>query len=270
MQKKTQSVEAIWRKYDEDEQRLTAEVSQRMLDLGQLSPGMKVLDIATGRGEPAVPAAHRVAPQGKVVGIDLDETMLKMANERAVREGVSNLELQVGNAETLAEWVSDPFDIALSRWGLMYFQNPVKALTAIRQVVRPGGKLIAALWAEAERVAYYTLPRSIVARHLPVPEIDPESPNTFRFGEEWRLRRDFEAAGWIIDSIEEIDVTVMEAVDSEGLIEWTRCFGMNRLLAGASDEVQKRWEKDLVEACQPCFRQGAYRLGGITRLVVAR
>ena len=93
--------EQVWRRYDGIEQRLTASLSERMLDLAALRPGMRVLDLATGRGEPAVRAAHRVGPAGSVLGMDHSEAMLHMAAERVALEGLSNLALNVANIESL-------------------------------------------------------------------------------------------------------------------------------------------------------------------------
>src|SRR6185295_19946206 len=78
--------EEIWRRYDAVESRLTAQLSERMLDLAGLEPGMHVLDLATGRGEPALRAARRVGPRGLVVGVDLSDALLQMAKEKADRE----------------------------------------------------------------------------------------------------------------------------------------------------------------------------------------
>ena len=75
------TLEEIWRQYDAIESRLTAPLSERMLDLAGLQRGMHVLDLATGRGEPALRAASRVGSQGSVLGVDLSGAMLRMARE---------------------------------------------------------------------------------------------------------------------------------------------------------------------------------------------
>ncbi len=131
------TLEEIWRKYDGVEQRLTAPVSERMLDLAKLRPGMRVLDLASGRGEPAVRAAHRVAPTGAVLGVDLSEEMLRMARERAAREGLSNLDFRALNAELLEGVPTGHYHAALARWSLMYFDSPVAALSAARRAMVP-------------------------------------------------------------------------------------------------------------------------------------
>ncbi|MDB4932802.1 MAG: 2-heptaprenyl,4-naphthoquinone methyltransferase [Myxococcaceae bacterium] len=80
------TADEVWRTYDAAEARLTAPLCTRMLDLARVGPGMRVLDLAAGRGEPAIAAAHRVGPVGSVLGVDLSADMLAMAAERAARE----------------------------------------------------------------------------------------------------------------------------------------------------------------------------------------
>jgi SAM-dependent methyltransferase len=261
--------EEIWRKYDRAEARLTAPLSERMVELAGLRPGMRVLDLATGRGEPAILAAQRVAPGGSVLGVDCSASMLEMARERATREGVSNLELRVLDAELLEGVPTAHFDATLARWGLMYMASPVAALKAARRAMRPKGLLVAAVWAEPARVPYFTLPRRVLERHRPLPAIDPEAPGTFRYADVERLRRDFIDAGLCVDRVEEMDVPVMEAESSSELAAWARAFGLARLLEGLPDDVQRAWEEDLASAAEPLRKDGFIRLGGVTRIVVA-
>lgn len=261
--------EEIWRRYDDTEQRLSAPLSERMLDLADLRPGMRVLDLATGRGEPAVRAAHRVGPTGTVLGVDISETMLQMARGRADREGLSNLELRATSAESLGGIPPAHFDRTLARWGLMYLDSPVAALSAARRVMVPRGVLVAAVWAEPERVSYFTLPRRVLGKYVSLPPIDPEAPGTFRYADVGRIHRDFTAAGLTIEHVEEQEVAVMEAETGEELVAWTRAFGLTRLMNGLPEEIQRSWEAELVRAAEPLWQDGRVRLGGVTRLVVA-
>lgn len=265
----TRSAELIWRRYDAMEQRLSAPLSERMLDLAELRPGMRVLDLATGRGEPAARAAKRVAPSGLVLGIDIACPMLAMARERADREGISNLELRLASAETLDGVPSHHFDVVLSRWGLMYLDAPVAALAAARRALVRGGTLVAALWAEPDLVSYFTLPRRALARLVPVPVEPPDAPGVFRFADPSIIARDFADGGFDIAHVETIDVDVMEAASDADLIAWVRAFGLDRLLRGLPPETQQAWERSFVADAQPLRRDGMFRLGGRCRLVVA-
>src|SRR4051794_18072454 len=205
------SAEEVWRRYDRMEARLTAPLSERMLDLAGVGPGMRVLDLATGRGEPAIAAAHRVGPSGSVLGVDLSESMLAMARERAARESLTNLELRVMNAASLEGIPTAYFDSTLIRWGLMYMDSPVDALVGARRAMVPGGVLVIAVWAEPERVPYFTLPRRVLEKYRPVPPIDPASPGTFRYAEPERLQRDLQLADLHVEHVEELELPVMEA-----------------------------------------------------------
>src|SRR5207249_11153897 len=108
-----------------------------------------------------------------------------------------------------------------------------------------GGVLVAALWAEPERVSYFTFPRSVLAKHKSLPAIDYESPGTFRYSELDRIRRDFTAAGLTIKHVEEMDVDVMEAETGADVVAWTRAFGLTRLLNDLPEETQRAWENEL-------------------------
>src|SRR5215218_1660338 len=173
-----------WRSYAEMEARLTAAVSERMLDLAGLAPGMRVLDIASGSGEPALAAARRLGLSGHVLATDLVPSVLKLAKERAAHAGVTNIEFRVADAETL-EVPEASFDVATVRWGLMYIPDAAGALARIRRALRPGGALVVAAWAAPEQVSF-TLPRRILARHRELPPVAPDAPAVSRFGEPGR------------------------------------------------------------------------------------
>ena len=263
------SAEEAWRRYDKMEARLTAPLSERMLDLARIEAGMRVLDLATGRGEPAIRAAHRVGKTGSVFGVDLSESMLQMARERATLEGISNLELRAMNVELLDGIPNAHFHAALMRWGLMYLDSPVAALSAARRTLLPGGLFVAAVWAEPERVQYFTLPKNVLGRMVPLPPIDLEAPGTFRYSDMRRLQQDFATAGFAIQQIEEIEVDVMEADSAEELIAWTRIFGLSRLLKDLPDEIQLAWEAQMHIEAETLRRNDVIRLNGTTRIVVA-
>ena len=262
--------EEVWRRYDSIESRLTAPVSERMLDLAGIGPGMRVLDLATGRGEPALRAARRVGPDGLVLGIELADGLLQMAKEKARRSGLSNLDLRSANAESVHDIPTDHFHAATVRWGLMYMAAPVAALVNARQALLPTGVLVAALWAEPERVPYYTLPRRLLERYRALPRIDPEAPGTFRYATLERVVRDFGRAGFMVDHVEEMNVTVFEAETDMDIVDWVRALGMTELLNDLPERDQHAWEIELTSAVRRAGSGGPLRLGGVTRIVRGR
>jgi ubiquinone/menaquinone biosynthesis C-methylase UbiE len=262
--------EEVWRKYDSMESRLTAPVSERMLDLAGIGPGMRVLDLATGRGEPALRAAQRVGPEGLVMGIELADELLQIAKEKARRSGLANLDLRAANAESVHDIPTGHFHAATVRWGLMYMAAPIAALVNARRALSPTGVLVAALWAEAERVPYYTLPRRLLERYRTLPRIDPEAPGTFRYATLEQVVRDFGQAGFMIDHVEEMDVTVFEAETEMDIIDWVRALGLAALLNDLPERDQRAWEIELTSAVRRTGSGGPLRLGGVTRIVRAR
>ncbi|MDB5219966.1 MAG: methyltransferase protein [Myxococcaceae bacterium] len=260
-----------WRRYDDDEQRLSAHVSERMLDLAGLRPGSRVLDIATGRGEPALRAAARVAPDGVVVGTDVSDEMLDFARARAAALAVTNLDLRVSDGETLAAVPERGFDAALCRWGLMFFAHPGHALAALRRRLRSGHPLVAAVWAEPERVSWWSMPRVVLARQVTLPAIDVTGPGPFRYAAAETFRADLADAGFSVEHEEEVATPVMESATPDGVVDWCLAFGLARLLAEQPPAVGEAWRRDiLVEAARYRDADGMYRLGGVTRVVVGR
>ena len=262
--------EEVWRRYDTVESRLTAPVSERMLDLAEIGPGMAVLDLATGRGEPALRAARRVGPAGLVVGVELMDSVVQMARDKARQSGLCNLDFRSANAESLEDLPRDYFHAATVRWGLMYMTSPVAALVNARQALLPTGVLVAAFWAEPERVPYYTLPRRLLEHYRAVPAIDPEAPGTFRYASLDRVVRDFGRAGFMLDHVEEMDVTVFEAFTDAEVVNWVRALGLSELLNDLPERDQHEWEVDLTKALGRATSSGPVRLGGVTRIVRAR
>lgn len=230
-----------------------------------------MLDIATGRGEPAIRAALRVAPDGVVVGTDVSPEMLAFARARADQAAVSNLTLLATRGEDLAGLPDQPFDAALCRWGWMYFDRPVAALKAVRSHLAPGGRLVSALWTEPERATWWSWPRRILGRYLAQPAMSFEAPGPFRYSRSEAFRSDLAAAGFVVTQEESLETAVMESPDPQGLIEWCLSFGLARTLAGQPESLCQAWRRDmLAEAESRRDPDGMYRLGGITRLVVGR
>ena len=207
----TLSIADAWRKYDDIESRLTACLSERMLDLADVRPGMRVIDLASGRGEPSLRAARRVGPQGHVLGVDISESLLAMAREKAIDQSISNIELRTGDAESLDGVADGSFDAATARWWLGSSQSPQRALKSIRRVLESSGVLVATFWAEVDRVPWAALARRTLRAYREVPDVDPEVPGAFRYADPSRIVRDFGEAGFTIEQLEEIDVAVIEA-----------------------------------------------------------
>jgi SAM-dependent methyltransferase len=114
-----------------------------------VGPGHRVLDVACGTGVLAREVARRVAPSGSVVGLDLNAGMLAVARDRS-----PDIAWRLGAAEALP-FEDATFDVAVSQFGLMFFQDRTRALRDLRRVLRPGGRLAVAVWDALDRSPGY-------------------------------------------------------------------------------------------------------------------
>ncbi|MBO0684060.1 MAG: class I SAM-dependent methyltransferase, partial [Candidatus Dormibacteraeota bacterium] len=132
-----------WRAWSGLFERGAASVTAKLLELGEVGPGRRVLDVATGQGEPALTAARLVAPGGHVVGVDISPGMLAVARERAA--GLPNVEFVEADLESL-DRPAGSFDVVLSRFGLMLAVDHVASFKLLARLLVPGGVLAAAVW----------------------------------------------------------------------------------------------------------------------------
>lgn len=243
------------------EERLSAPVTERMLELAELRPGMHVLDLATGKGVPLLPIAEAVGPSGRVLGVDPSAAALKVTQARADQAGLTNVELQAVGAEAF-EAPPASFDAATSRWGLFALEDPVAVLRRVGRALKPGAPLVVALWSEYERISWYSVPREVTTRFLTLP--DTAGPT--RLGTLASIRREFQAAGMQIRAIHELECTVVEAREAEEIVAWARAV-LSRWVPSAQEH---EWEAALKAAAERHRSDGWIRLGGLTRLVLAQ
>jgi SAM-dependent methyltransferase len=184
-----------WRKRWVTLEQAAQSLSDRMMELARVAPGMRVLDVATGIGEPAMTAARRVGPSGSVVAVDQAPQMLAVARERMRAAGIDNVDFVEGDAETVAMPL-DSFDAVVCRWGLMFFPDVVGTLARLGGSLIPGGRLVAAVWGPPERVPLISFPFAVLARELGQPPAPPAGPSPFALSEPATLERVVRDAGF--------------------------------------------------------------------------
>jgi SAM-dependent methyltransferase len=169
-------------------------VTDALVDYAQPAPGMQVLDLASGTGEPAISLASRVGEHGHVTALDLSAGLLEIAAQRAQARGLTNFTTQPGDAHSLP-FPDNSFDLATSRFGVMFFGDPRVALQELRRVLRPGARACFLAWAPFDQ-PYFQSTMGIVHRHVGGPLLPPDGPNPFRFAEPGSLSAVFRSAGF--------------------------------------------------------------------------
>jgi ubiquinone/menaquinone biosynthesis C-methylase UbiE len=179
-------------------------VTQAIVQLAAARPGMQVLDLACGTGEPAISLASQVGPQGRAVGIDINVELLEVARDRTRQRRLDSVEFRQADAHALP-FSSESFDLVTSRFGVMFFDDIARALGEARRVLRPRGRLALLAWGPFEQ-PYFLTTIAIVRRHVTASTLQPDTLNMFRFSQPGSLTAALKQAGFT--RIEERTVTV--------------------------------------------------------------
>ncbi len=174
-------------------------VTDALVEYAQPAAGMRVLDLASGTGEPAISLAMRVGEHGHVTALDLSADLLEIAAGRARARGLKNFTTRQADAHSLP-FPQNTFDLATSRFGVMFFEDPILALGDLRRVLRPGARACFLAWGSFDQ-PYWQSMMGVVHRHVGGPLLQPDGPNPFRYAESGSLSAVSQGAGF--DAVEE-------------------------------------------------------------------
>ena len=168
--------------------------------------GERILDVGCGTGETSVELAKLVGPGGKVQGIDFSRPMLERARAEAVSAPQGVLSFKEGDAE-VQQFVPKYFDAVFSRFGVMFFDDPVAALGNIRTAIKPGGRLAYVCWASRKDNPWIGIPTGVARQFLDIPPAPPDdAPGQFAMEREARIFDVLGRAGWSEVSVEKFEM----------------------------------------------------------------
>ena len=187
---------------------INARFGERLLDAVAPAPGERILEVGCGNGGVALELARRVGPTGAVVGVDLSGPMLAVGRRRAEEAGLPNATFEQADAQTHA-FEAGAFDAVTSRFGVMFFDDPVAAFANLHRAVRPGGRLAVLCWQDLTRNEWFLVPVGTALSYVPMPEPGPPgSPGPFAFGDPERLSGVLRDAGWADVALDDVEETM--------------------------------------------------------------
>jgi SAM-dependent methyltransferase len=180
-------------------------VSDRLVELARIKPGDRVLDIATGSGEPGLTAARKVGANGLIIATDQSTAMLDLARERVATLGLPNVRFVETDAESLAVNERD-FNAAICRWGLMFVPDLDAVSRRIAQLLVAGGIFATSVWGPAEKVPMIAAGDDQVRALANLPAPPPGAPSPLKLADTRPLERALANAGFKDIRVEPINV----------------------------------------------------------------
>lgn len=243
---------------------------QPVIDLlmaeARLQPGERVLDVGCGTGPSLLAALPAVEPGGTVTGIDIAPPLVARAAERLP----DHVELLTGDAGRHA-YADGAYDVILSNFGLMFFDDTRAAMANLRRATRPGGRLAATVWGPPPHNPWFTLPRRAVDAHVPdVPRPDPTGPGPMRFADPAAVLADLSVTGWNA-RCETHDIHLTPLGTPADVAAQHRKMTLRMILTGMeiAEETLARIEADLAGQLAALDTNGGVRVPARIHLILA-
>jgi SAM-dependent methyltransferase len=248
-------------------QRGIAGFSARVLAAADARPGERVLDVGCGTGTTTAELAHAVGAAGHVLGVDISETLIGAARAQKL----ANATFEVADAAS-HRFEAQSFDLVFSRFGVMFFADPVAAFRNLHRATKPAGRLVFLCWRTAAENPWGAVPLRAAQPHLPpMPRPGPEEPGQYAFGDKARVERILGQAGFAGLSFEPVDLMLNQGKDVPDVLERIGDFGpLARAFKDATPEQVASAKAAVGEALKPYATADGVKLAGACWLVRAR
>ena len=247
-------------------QRALADIGDIGLAAAAPQHGEHVIDIGCGTGGTTAALAHAVGIAGHVLGVDISETLIEAARSHRLE----NATFVVSDAAT-HPFQAGHYDLVFSRFGVMFFADPVAAFRNIRHALKPSGRLVFIAWRTPQENPWGTVPARAAQPFLPPqPRPGPEDPGQFSFGERARVERILGEAGFHGLRIEPIDRQIWMGPSVAEVLAGAGRFGpLARAFAGAEPAAIEKAKQAIAQALAPHEGPDGVRLPGACWLVLA-
>lgn len=244
-----------WKKWDELTMSFLKPMGDEIIKLLKLKETDHVLDVASGTGEPGL-TISRIVIKGKVIGTDLSEGMLNIANENAKLRGIDNYQTQVSDVSELP-FEDNTFDAISCRFGYMFFPDMLMATKEMYRVLKPGGRIAASVWNTPDKNYWVTATMNTITNNMKLESPPPGAPGMFRCASTGLVANLFQEAG-----LKNISETVINGKLNSGTAEkyWNMMTEVAApiisALSKADVAMKEKIKKEVFEAVNQRFNGG--------------
>lgn len=259
-----------WTEFMDSQDRMLGPLGEAAMAAAKISPGHRIIDIGCGCGTTTLDLARRTGPSGHVLGIDISTAMLERARQRAANAENCSIDLQNYDA-AIYPFAPQSFDRVYSRFGVMFFADPVAAFANIRMALNSGGRLAFVCWRPLDLNPWMATTISVATQYLERPEPPaPDAPGPFAFRDPDRVNAILSDAGFENIEIASNDVALEFEADIDGSVSKLIQLGpMAQPIAQASDDIRARVRADLAAAIQGYLTGEGVKIDSATWIVSA-
>jgi SAM-dependent methyltransferase len=262
-----------WVEFQEDMDAALGRVHAPLLDQASPRPGERILDVGCGAGATSFLMAEAVGPGGHVTGADISPLLLDHARRRTPATLRNRVDFVEADAQ-IHVFPSRDFDLLVSRFGVMFFADPVAAFANLRRAMRPGGRLAVATWGPADMNPWFAVPRAAAIAELgPTEPVPPDAPGPLAFADGAAVSAKLERAGWSDVAVTAVPISIAPRGGAEKLGILTSRIGPAARLAaaaGADGETLAAIIRRVVVGMAPYAVEGGYEVPGVVNLFTAR
>jgi len=260
---------ATWVSGQEEMDRFLAPFSKELMARAAPANGQTVLDIGCGTGDTSLQAAAAVGASGSVLGVDISEPMLALARQRADAAGITNATFSVADAQSAS--LGDKADLVISRFGIMFFEEPVTAFRNIHAYTKPGGRMVFICWQPVRENEWVHIGLGIAKKHVAFPPPpDPHAPGPFAFADIDRTLGILADAGWSDAKADAFAAPLNQGSSPEAAAESLMLRGpISRVMMDKTDAEKDAVLSELAAALEAKVADGKVMLGAGVWIVTA-
>ena len=263
----------VWTAYEERLDAQLAPIGARGRERAALQPGERVLDIGCGCGATTLDAARSVGSSGVATGVDISRPMLARAAERARSLGLGQARFECADAQT-HPFASAAVDAVISRFGVMFFDDPKAAFANLARATKRGGRLVFVCWQSIAANPWMALPMIAAMQHITIERpTDPTAPGPFAFADGERVSGILAKAGWAGINVHSLELQL--SVGGGASLAEAADFMMElgptaQPLKDADAATRERVRAAITEAIAPYATDGGVKMGSAAWVITAR